>query len=360
MDTNRYSLLERMVHNMAFASRAAQIAMADLEDKQFARQLQAITPERPVFVTALPRAGTTLLLEMLENTGEFGVHIYRDMPFLLTPIWWARMSHWFQQDAAPQERAHGDGMLVSVDSPEAFEETLWAEFWQQQYRKRWVEPWNARFRHDEFERFFRAHMRKILYLRQTETQHPNRYLSKNNMNISRLGYLTRRFEDAQVIVPFRHPLQHAASLLKQHLGFLRLHQQDHFARRYMRKIGHYDFGENLKPINFNGWLHGQDIAPATELNFWLQYWCEAYTSILDQCQPAVALFGFDQLGQQPEASLQQLANLLQLEDPTRLTGQSSRVAAPRPHPLPPAGLDPVLRERAEALYARLVANALNQ
>lgn len=328
---NHYSALDRLVHNIAFSSRSAQIALSGVEDKLFSRQLNRIQADRPVFVSALPRAGTTLLLEMLESSGEFGVHIYRDMPLLLTPLLWSKLSGSFRQSDEPRERAHGDGMMVSVESPEAFEETLWAEFWPDQYKEAWVEPWHPRFKHEQFEDFFRQHFKKILLLRQTVDKRPERYLSKNNMNIGRLEYILKAFPDAQIVVPFRTPLQHAASLLKQHLGFLKLHEEDEFARRYMREIGHYDFGHNLKPINFNGWVQRYPELKPTHLDFWLRYWVEAYQAIFERSNPAIRLFDFDVFTHQPEASLGRLANWLGMKDIDGLVGQSARVAPPKSH-----------------------------
>lgn len=357
---NHYSLLDRMVHNVAFSSRGAQIAMSELEDRLFARPLENISASRPVFVTALPRAGTTLLLEMLEATGEFAAHIYRDMPLLLTPILWSRLSARFNQDDTPRERAHGDGMMVSVDSPEAFEETIWAAFWKQQYQSDRTLPWNPRLKHPPFEGFLTRHMKKIVYLRQSATAAPTRYLSKNNMNICRIGYLAKTFPDAKILVPFRDPLQHAASLLKQHLGFLKLHQSDPFAKRYMREIGHYDFGENLKPIDFNGWLERPGAGDPTQLAFWLQYWLESYSSLQNTLSANVTLLSFNRFTHAPTASLTVIARQLALADPARLLQQSARVTPPKPHAIDTSALPRALLDAVQTLHQSLESQALNR
>lgn len=296
---------------------------------------------------------------MLEASGEFGVHTYRDMPLLLTPILWSKLAGLFKREATLKERAHGDGMLVSEESPEAFEETLWVEFWQKQYQKGWVEPWNPRFKHQEFEQFFQRHLRKILLLRSSEQQQPRRYLSKNNMNIARLPYLAKSFPDAKILVPFRHPVQHASSLLKQHLGFLQLHQADDFARRYMRGIGHYDFGANLKPINFGNWMESASVDSADTLNFWLQYWCATYSEILKQLESRISLFSFDRFCAQPAYSLESLSGHLGLNAPSQLIAQSPRVKTPPNHPQAENQVDPELLSQALEIYAELSLKALN-
>jgi len=49
------------------------------------------------------------------------VHTYRHMPFVLCPLLWHRVSRGLRQESKLSERAHGDGLLVGFDSPEAFE-----------------------------------------------------------------------------------------------------------------------------------------------------------------------------------------------------------------------------------------------
>lgn len=115
---NPYALVDRLLHRLSFRTVQTQIELADLEERFFGGQLADIAVRRPVFITALPRAGTTLLLELCAGLDEFATHCYRDMPFVLLPLIWNRFSSAFRRNNAPRERAHGDGMLVSIDSPE--------------------------------------------------------------------------------------------------------------------------------------------------------------------------------------------------------------------------------------------------
>ena len=114
-----YGPTDRILHRLAFATYPAQLALADIEDRQYAGKLAPIPTDRPVFISGLPRAGTTLLLELLAGSPEFGAHCYRDMPFVPIPCLWARFANRFQKHTEKQERAHGDGMLIDPDSPEA-------------------------------------------------------------------------------------------------------------------------------------------------------------------------------------------------------------------------------------------------
>jgi len=122
---SRYGRLDRLLHDLAFHGIVAQKALAEIEDRLYARRIAEIDAARPVFVTALPRAGTTLLLEVLGTQRDFAAHSYRQMPFLLCPLLWDRLSRGFRRTAELRERAHGDGLQVGYDSLEAFEEVLW-------------------------------------------------------------------------------------------------------------------------------------------------------------------------------------------------------------------------------------------
>lgn len=350
---NRYSALDRMLHRLSFASSPIQVAVADMEDQFFAKQLKPIEIQRPVFVTALPRAGTTLLLEAIESLPDFASHTYRNMPFVLCPMMWSKFSSGFRHTGEAQERAHQDGIMVTTDSPEAFEEMIWKAFWKSHYEEDRIRPWVES--DAEFFEFMRNHMRKIIALSEPKTESTLRYLSKNNLNIARIGVLAKNFPDAVIIVPFREPLQHAASLLRQHKNFLEIHRDDRFARQYMAGIGHYDFGENLRPVNFNQWLDRAGDRQATTIEFWLEYWFETYNHLAERNE--IHLFCYEDLCADPSVTLARLADVLQPNDSEELLKVASRIQARQPHSVTmESGVDGLL-EKSQHLYQRLRANA---
>ena len=116
-------------------------SLSGIESRVYKTPLSGIEITKPVFITALPRAGTTLLLELCVETGYFASHTYRDMPFVLTPLLWERFSRLFKRSENPRERAHGDGMMISMDSPEAFEEIIWKGYWPSRYLADRIVPW---------------------------------------------------------------------------------------------------------------------------------------------------------------------------------------------------------------------------
>lgn len=63
------------------------------------------------------------------------------------------------------ERAHGDGIKIGYDSPEAFEEVIWRAFWPKKYGKDSIELWHADENMPDATEFFEKHFRKIVILR---------------------------------------------------------------------------------------------------------------------------------------------------------------------------------------------------
>lgn len=354
---NRYSTADRWLHHLAFAGGPWLLALSRLEDRCHRRRLARVRTRPPVFITSLPRAGTTLLLNLCSRHDEFAVHTYRRMPFVLTPLGWEKFSRPFRRADTPRERAHGDGLLVSADSPEALEEILWLNFWPEHYQRTHTLPWSPQETRPEFVDFFTQHGRKLIAATNPGPDpdaRPRRYLSKNNANIARLAWLARAFPEAKFVIPFRAPLQHAASLLRQHRRFLDIHQHDAFARHYMAGLGHFDFGANLRPIDFAGWTRDHAGAPATELAYWLRYWLAAYGSLVSQAGDRVRFVDFDALCAAPAAGLASLAHFLDLADRQRLVADSHQIHAPKPHRVDTSLAPPAVLSEAHALHARLI------
>ena len=272
-----YSGIDQMTHRIAFAGPGIQLTAADLEDRLFAHSIRETRTEPPIFITSLPRAGTTILLEALNALPSVATHLYRDMPFVMAPVLWSRLSGRFRKGSQLNERAHGDGIYVGYDSPEAFEEVIWRAFWPEKFHGHAIDLWSRSDTKADASTFLDRHFRKIVLLRSNGN---GRYVSKNNNNIARLDLLPHLFPGAEIIVPLREPAEHAASLLRQHENFLRQHAVDPFVERYMRDIGHLEFGNLHVPFSFPGF----DASRHTPLepSYWLEYWIAAYQMILER------------------------------------------------------------------------------
>jgi hypothetical protein len=239
-------------------------------------------PDRPVYVTGLARSGTTILLEKLAGLPGIASHQYRDFPFVLAPLAW----NWFldrasNAPATPTERAHKDRILVTPRSPEAMEEVVWMAFFPAIHDSTVSNVLDATTSNPAFERFYTDHIRKILELRGG-----TRYVAKGNYNLSRLGYLQNLFPDCRILIPIREPVGHVASLIKQHRLFCKVGREDPRTLASLQRSGHFEFGLDLRPINFGDRAAVQRVeqlwAGDEQVRGWAAYWALAYGHVAAQ------------------------------------------------------------------------------
>lgn len=297
------------------------IRAGNLETKVLADELEPIVIEQPVFISGLARSGSTVLLEILAQHPEVATHRYRDFPMLYTPYWW----NWFldrqpRTAVEPQERAHGDGLLVTTESPEAMEEVLWMGFFPNLHDSERRNLLDATSEAPDFERFYREHIRKLLLLRGGR-----RYVSKGNYNIGRLQYLLKLFPDARLVLPIRQPLGHIASLAKLHRRFVEVHAANPRALAHMQRVGHFEFGADRRPIN-----PGADDAIRSILELWrkgkevrglARYWALLYGFVgeLLEADPALRaatlVVRLEDLVGEPRTTIEQVFAHARLDPP---------------------------------------------
>lgn len=350
-----YSFIDRLLHRLAFAHPIVQRALGEIESDIFTAKFASQSAQRPVFVTGLPRAGTTLLLELLYRTGDFATYTYREMPFVLAPLFWSSISTSGRKTGDLRERAHGDGMKISFDSPEAFEEVIWLSYLRDAYVKNdRLLPLGPGQLTTEFTEAFVKLTRKLAAVHAVDGA-PKRYLSKNNANISRIDALRQIFPDASILVCFRDPASHVRSLMTQHQRFLKMHEDDAFSRSYMRWIGHYDFGANFRPIDFAGRDISQGDTQST--NFWLQYWIDAYTFASGKAGAGVNFVGYEKLLGSPKPALSEIAEATGLGANSKLAMSDSAIRQPTTRNAVLSDADPELVAEAADLYQRLATHS---
>ena len=265
------------------------VRLGGVESDANRAELDAIPIDRPIYIAGLARAGTTILLELLAGHPEVATHRYRDYPPIYTPLFWNRaFSSIYKGDAAPVERAHKDRILVTPDSPEALEEVLWMRFFPGRHDPKVDQVLDASVSNPAFEAFYRDHLRKILLVRQGR-----RYLAKGNYNVTRMAYLARLFPDARFVVPVREPRAHVASLAKQHRLFCEQERQDPRVLRHMRRVGHYEFGLDRRPLNVGDTEAAMSVArlweAGEEARGLARHWALVYGFVLDQLERDPAL-----------------------------------------------------------------------
>jgi hypothetical protein len=243
-----------------------------------------LSVDRPIYIAGLPRSGTTILTEMLEQHPDLTSHRYSDFPNIWTPYWrnYLLQKSRFQTPKTG-ERAHRDRIEVSHDSAEAVEELLWMYFFPSLHDATVSQVRDGRLRNDQFDRFYREHILKLLAVRTA-----SRYLAKGNYNLSRLRYILALFPDARFLIPVRDPVHQVASLAKQHALFTRYSQEDPRVPLQLAMSGHFEFGPRRVPVNFGNPEATQAIIECwqqgREAEGWARYWAESYQHVIGQLE----------------------------------------------------------------------------
>ncbi|MBT3367969.1 MAG: sulfotransferase [Nitrospina sp.] len=304
----------------------------------------------PVFINGLARAGTTILMRAFYETGLFRSLTYRDLPFVLMPGIWKKISQLFSQDQEARERAHGDGIMVGFDSPEALEEIFWRTFCADDYI--FDDHIKPHLVSQEVISQFRVFVRQGMISRDKPTQ--NRYLSKNNSNIFRLSAIRKAFPDAIIIIPFRDPIQQSISLFQQHKRFSTMQAKDSFIRDYMGWLGHFEFGATHKTFYFgNGFpMLKTEYTPAN-VNYWLATWINAHRYILNSAPLGSIFFSFEKLCCSPEVILTSLFS--QMGFSMKANSMSEKIQAPMVKVM--ENIDSELKNQAMEVYCDLSARS---
>lgn len=291
MSASNYSAADRMLHKLALGSGTIAEMSFDLEKATQKPDPDAVIHGQHVFVSGLARAGTTVLMRRFHACGVFGTLTYRDMPFVLAPGLWSKISRKAATQAKAAERAHGDGLVVDVDSPESLDEVFWRQFCKDDYiRADALVPHHADA--DTLDAF-RTFVAAILASRANA---PERYLSKSNNSILRLKSIRTAFPQALLVVPFRDPLQHAYSLLRLHRKFAQDQSDDAFIRKYMTWLAHHEFGLDHRPFVFDGQRPDGD---PDSLAYWVSAWCCVYRALLKDGDVNATFVSYDQLCTDP-------------------------------------------------------------
>lgn len=304
-------------------------SLGRLETRLLKERLAQVRIDRPVYIAGLARSGSTILLEQLARHPDTATHRYRDFPLVLTLWGW----NWFvdragARDEEPAERAHKDRIVVTRESPEAFEEVVWMAFFEQLHESAAEAVLDASTSHPRFETFYRDHIRKLLMLRGG-----TRYLAKANYNVTRLGYLKKLFPDARFVVPIRDPVWHIASLMKQHALFVDAQARDRRVEDHMRRSGHFEFGLGRRPVNTGRgdagrlWSEGQEVAG------WALHWANIYGHVADRLADpdlaeATMILRYEDLCAEPRQVMSSVCDHCFLDPAGLPAGAARQISAP--------------------------------
>ena len=279
LDDSAYSAGDRLVHSFAFSSPRLMKRLARRDDRRAAREVGDFQSQKPIFVTSLARGGTTALLNAMAEEPALASLTYRDMPFVTAPLSWSRWSS-SNRAVKKRDRAHGDGIQIDLNSAEAFDEVYWMLGWPEKYHKARIDLWDLSDDVPEPRALIENAFQRVAYLRARErgrTDAPMHYLSKNNANVARIDLLKQFYPESGVVIALRHPGAHALSLFRQDQRFAKVHEESPFTKRYMRDIGHFEFGPLHKPLAFPGF--DPEAHDRGTPDYWLSYWIAAFRHI---------------------------------------------------------------------------------
>ena len=247
-----YSTIQKFLHDFVLSKKIINKSLFEFEKIIYLKNKDIVNKSH-VFITGLPRSGTTSLLNFLFLSDEYASLTYNNMPFILSPNF---SKLFYKKNITKKERLHRDGINFDNNSPEALDEIFFDN--------------NKEFVKTELVNYIR-----LILL----SNKKSKYLSKNNLNFKRIDLILSILPNSLFLIPIREPLQHSYSLLNQHHHFSQLHKEDDFIRRYMNYLGHKEFGLNHKP--WNNPIHFNDL---NNINYWLEQWNSFYKFIYKKFQ----------------------------------------------------------------------------
>lgn len=330
-----YSELAKLLHRMVLNN-------YQLGFKLYRRELKnrALKPRQDfLIVSGLARAGTTSLMNQLAQMNGFRSLNYANMPFLLSPNTWARF--YKPKNGPTKERSHKDGIQIGLQSNEALEEYFWkalakdAYIGESQLREYSLSADAAQ-----------EYLRYQSLVRQSEAEV---YLAKNNNFLLRYQSLREHLPDFKMVLLFREPLMHAASLMEKHRQYQSLQKEDSFVKEYMDWLGHHEFGLGQKPFQFEG----QELPQGNKdsLDYWLQIWIQYYQKALSLADQNLRFIAYETFCKDPQT---QLEAIVQSFDLSAERPKLQAFINKRPRPERP---ESQYLKTAEELYQKLLLRA---
>lgn len=297
-----YTEWSKLLHRMVLDNYNLSKSLFALEKKIFRKKLNEVNADF-LIVTGLARGGTTALTNLLFETQKFHSLSYENMPFLLSVNLWRKLYR--PKISKLKQRAHGDNILFGYNSIEALEEYFFKAFLQDKFIS-----CSTLAKHDIDEQTFNEYMvyQKLIRQKNKTTM----YLAKNNSLILRYQSLRDYNRYFKIFLIFRHPIEHAFSLLTQHKKFTELQTNDAFILEYMNWLCHHEFGLNHKVFKLSD-NDDYNRFERISINYWLTIWLNYYTYVLSLPEDEnLIMIDYADLCDQPDVLLNKLGGLLNL------------------------------------------------
>jgi|APSaa5957512493_1039668.scaffolds.fasta_scaffold02445_8 hypothetical protein len=247
-----YSKIQKILHKIIFESNFISQSIYELEKILFLKKTKNLFRNNHLFISSLPRSGTTFLLNYFYETGQYASLTYNDMPFVMATNFYSIFKK--KGEIIDKERLHGDGLRYNIESPESFDEIFFRTISQKNFQ--------------EFKNFV-----NLILLNKKK----DKYLSKNNLNYTRINDLISLFPNVKILIPIRDPLDHSNSLYEQNKNFLLNQKKDKYIKQYMNYLGHHEFG-----IDHKYWNKPIIFKDKQDINYWLEQWYLFYNDVYNK------------------------------------------------------------------------------
>jgi len=301
----KYSFISKIFHKFVLNSNQRLKVLFEIEKLFFLKGNDNLHTQC-LFITGLPRSGSTFFLQSLYNTNFFSSLKYSDMPFVTSPNLWSKIN-FFKKNILTHERAHQDGIHINLESPEAFEEIFWRSQLDNTYKEKIY--YNKSYYNENIAYQFES-FTKLVALKDKKKY----YLSKNNNNVVRIKFLLNKLKKKKIVILFRNPLDHCISMLNQHENFINLQKKDKFFLDYMNMLSHYEFGLNHKPIQITNFKSNY---LTNNINYWLEYWIMVYQNLINYSNHEDIIFlSFENFTDHPDKIIEKILNNLNINSKT--------------------------------------------
>lgn len=283
-----YSELSQLLHRMALDNYSLGYKLFKRETKKIERK-NLERRQDFVIVSGLARAGTTSLMNDLSRIGDFVSLKYANMPFLMCPNIWAKF--YKPENNQLKERSHKDGIKIGLNSNEALEEYFFkvkaSDFYiTDSYLLEYSISQDDYRDYLDYHCIIKLDNRKI-------------YLAKNNNFLLRYKSVRNYNQEFIMVILYRDPLTHAASLMEKHREYKKLQREDPFVLEYMNWLGHHEFGESQKPFLL---YNSEEIQQHDKemLDYWLEIWINYYSYALTIHHPNTLFINYDSYCKNPK------------------------------------------------------------
>ncbi len=255
-----------------------------------------------IFISGMPRSGTTILAQTLSKHEEFASYVYSDLPFIKIPYFWSKFKKIYYYKNKSLERVHGDGLKINLDSPDAFEELIWSEEIIN-YKKNLYKYLDENFKNLNLKHELLRNINKILIIKKK-----NMYLSKANYSIFRIKYIQSIIKNSFFLLCIRNPNDVINSSIKTHEKFEKIHSLNNFFSDEMTELCHFEFGSNRIGII-------ERSSCKNDYEYYLKHWIEIHDLILKKYLKMnnVYLINFDKFISDPKKTFLELEKKLNIK-----------------------------------------------